>query len=33
MSFVLSVRREFEAANEKYAAQFNKGNLPLPPAR
>ncbi|KAM0330854.1 hypothetical protein ACHAQA_003809 [Verticillium albo-atrum] len=28
-----SVVPEFEAANEKYAAAFNKGHLPLPPAR
>ncbi|KAK7428331.1 hypothetical protein QQZ08_005228 [Neonectria magnoliae] len=33
MSFVRSVIPEFEAANQKYAAQFNKGNLPLPPGR
>ncbi|KAL2793166.1 carbonic anhydrase [Aspergillus keveii] len=33
MSFVFSQTREFEAANEKYAASFNKGDLPLPPAR
>ncbi|KAL1979658.1 hypothetical protein VTN96DRAFT_5403 [Rasamsonia emersonii] len=29
----MSVAREFEAANAKYAASFTKGNLPLPPAR
>lgn len=29
----MSVAREFEAANEKYAASFTKGGLPLPPAR
>lgn len=33
MSFVRSVIPEFEAANQKYAAQFNKGDLPLPPGR
>ncbi|KAJ0415134.1 carbonic anhydrase [Aspergillus carlsbadensis] len=33
MSFVFSQTREFEAANEKYAASFNKGDLALPPAR
>ncbi|KAI5463381.1 carbonic anhydrase [Mariannaea sp. PMI_226] len=32
MTFV-SVVPEFEAANEKYAASFNKGHLPLPPGR
>ncbi|KAL2004988.1 hypothetical protein VTN00DRAFT_2838 [Thermoascus crustaceus] len=29
----MSVAREFEAANEKYAASFTKGGLALPPAR
>ncbi|KAJ9220553.1 hypothetical protein DTO271D3_4605 [Paecilomyces variotii] len=29
----MSVAKEFEAANEKYAASFTKGSLPLPPAR
>jgi len=29
----MSVASEFEAANEKYAASFTKGGLPLPPAR
>ncbi|KAH8649906.1 carbonic anhydrase [Xylariales sp. PMI_506] len=33
MSFVRQVSKEFEAANEKYAASFTKGDLPLPPAR
>ncbi|KAL3482898.1 carbonic anhydrase [Aspergillus germanicus] len=33
MSFVFSQTRGFEVANEKYAASFNKGDLPLPPAR
>ncbi|KAL4864555.1 hypothetical protein BDV12DRAFT_205634 [Aspergillus spectabilis] len=33
MSFVFSQTREFEAANEKYAAGFTKGDLALPPAR
>ncbi|CAI6093008.1 unnamed protein product [Clonostachys chloroleuca] len=33
MSFVRSVIPEFEAANQKYAASFTKGNLPLPPGR
>ncbi|KPM46494.1 hypothetical protein AK830_g195 [Neonectria ditissima] len=33
MSFVRSVVPEFEAANHKYAAHFNEGNLPLPPGR
>jgi hypothetical protein len=28
-----SIAPEFEAANEKYAASFNKGHLPLPPGR
>ena len=27
------VAKEFEAANDKYAAQFTKGDLPLPPGR
>jgi carbonic anhydrase len=27
------VAEEFEAANAKYAAQFSKGDLPMPPAR
>ncbi|KAL2004375.1 hypothetical protein VTN02DRAFT_2021 [Thermoascus thermophilus] len=29
----MSVAREFEAANQKYAASFTKGGLALPPAR
>ncbi|KAJ6010802.1 hypothetical protein N7451_002214 [Penicillium sp. IBT 35674x] len=29
----MSVAQEFESANAKYAASFNKGDLPLPPAR
>ncbi|KAL4878121.1 carbonic anhydrase [Aspergillus karnatakaensis] len=33
MSFVFSQTREFEAANEKYAANFAKGDLALSPAR
>ncbi|KAH7133045.1 carbonic anhydrase [Dactylonectria estremocensis] len=33
MSFIRSVVPEFEAANAKYAASFNKGHLPLPPGR
>ncbi|BCS21626.1 beta-class carbonic anhydrase [Aspergillus puulaauensis] len=33
MSFVFSQTREIEAANEKYAASFTKGDLALPPAR
>uniref|UniRef100_A0A8H7TQT1 Carbonic anhydrase n=1 Tax=Bionectria ochroleuca TaxID=29856 RepID=A0A8H7TQT1_BIOOC len=33
MSFVRSVIPEFEAANQKYAASFTKGDLPLPPGR
>ncbi|KAF7557805.1 hypothetical protein G7Z17_g461 [Cylindrodendrum hubeiense] len=33
MSFVRSVIPEFEAANAKYAASFDKGHLPLPPGR
>lgn len=33
MSFVHQAAKEFEAANEKYAASFNKGDLPLPPGR
>ncbi|CAG9941705.1 unnamed protein product [Clonostachys rosea f. rosea IK726] len=33
MSFVRSVIPEFEAANQKYAASFAKGDLPLPPGR
>lgn len=32
-SFDMSVSAEFEAANEKYAASFDKGDLPLPPRR
>ncbi|KAH6670991.1 carbonic anhydrase [Plectosphaerella plurivora] len=28
-----TIAPEFEAANEKYAASFNKGHLPLPPGR
>jgi carbonic anhydrase len=28
-----SVAKEFESANAKYAASFNKGDLALPPAR
>jgi hypothetical protein len=27
------VATEFEAANAKYAAQFTKGDLPMPPGR
>ncbi|KAI1248288.1 hypothetical protein MGN70_010538 [Eutypa lata] len=33
MSSVHQAAKEFEAANEKYAASFNKGDLPLPPGR
>ncbi|KAK9413558.1 putative fmnh2-dependent monooxygenase protein [Seiridium unicorne] len=33
MSFVRQAAKEFETANEKYVASFNKGHLPLPPAR
>ncbi|KAL4793134.1 carbonic anhydrase [Aspergillus venezuelensis] len=33
MSFVFSQAPEFEAANEKYAATFNKGHLARPPDR
>ncbi|VUC23861.1 unnamed protein product [Clonostachys rosea] len=33
MSFVRSVIPEFEAANQKYATSFAKGDLPLPPGR
>ncbi|CAM1500471.1 Fc.00g096330.m01.CDS01 [Cosmosporella sp. VM-42] len=33
MSVTASVVPEFEAVNEKYAASFTKGNLPLPPGR
>ncbi|KAJ5916901.1 hypothetical protein N7504_000916 [Penicillium tannophilum] len=29
----MSVAQEVESANAKYAASFNKGDLPLPPAR
>lgn len=29
----MTVAAEFEAANEKYAATFDKGSLPLPPGR
>jgi carbonic anhydrase len=29
----MSVVQEFKQANENYAAQFNKGDLPMPPAR
>ncbi|OAQ96053.1 hypothetical protein LLEC1_06566 [Akanthomyces lecanii] len=29
----MSVAAEFEAANKQYAAQFTKGDLPLPPGR
>jgi len=29
----MSVAKEFEQANQKYASSFNKGSLPLPPAR
>src|SRR3989441_13374934 len=29
----MSVIQEFTGANERYAATFQKGNLPLPPAR
>jgi hypothetical protein len=30
---IMSVAKEFEAANEKYAASFTKGDLVLPPQR
>jgi hypothetical protein len=33
MSFTMSVARELETANQKYAAEFTKGDLALPPAR
>ncbi|KAL3481040.1 carbonic anhydrase [Aspergillus californicus] len=33
MAFIFSQTGAFEAANEKYAADFTKGDLPLPPAR
>lgn len=33
MAFVFSQTREIEAANEKYAAAFTKGDLALPSAR
>ena len=29
----MSLVSEFRAANERYAAQFNKGSLPMPPGR
>ena len=29
----MSVIQEFEQANENYAAQFSKGDLPMPPGR
>jgi len=29
----MSVAKEFEQANKKYASSFQKGDLPLPPAR
>jgi carbonic anhydrase len=29
----MSVAKEFEQANEKYADSFSKGSLALPPAR
>lgn len=29
----MSVAREFEAANANYVSTFDKGALPLPPAR
>jgi carbonic anhydrase len=29
----MSIRNEIEAANERYAAAFTKGDLPMPPAR
>lgn len=29
----MSVAKEFEAANAKYAASFDKGGLQLPPQR
>ncbi|KAF7546983.1 hypothetical protein G7Z17_g8040 [Cylindrodendrum hubeiense] len=33
MASVKSIVPEFEAANQKYAASFTKGSLPLPPGR
>jgi hypothetical protein len=33
MSFTESKTHELEAANEKYAAQFTKGDLAMPPSR
>src|SRR5204862_3676391 len=29
----MSVAQEFQKANEAYASSFNKGDLPMPPAR
>src|SRR5205807_10217093 len=29
----MSVAQEFQKANEVYASSFNKGDLPMPPAR
>ncbi len=29
----MSVSQEFQKANETYASSFNKGDLPMPPAR
>src|SRR6266498_443461 len=29
----MSIREEIEAANERYASGFTKGELPMPPAR
>jgi carbonic anhydrase len=29
----MSIRHEIQAANERYAASFTKGGLPMPPAR
>ncbi len=29
----MSLLQELVAANERYAAEFNKGTLPMPPAR
>jgi carbonic anhydrase len=29
----MSVTQEFQKANDAYASSFNKGNLPMPPAR
>src|SRR5437660_4065253 len=29
----MSVAQEFQKANDAYASSFNKGNLPMPPAR